>query len=190
MQSGNEKKEDPDDSLELADLVRRAQAGERRAMEKVCRQLQNQIKCTLSRVICNSSIVEDLSQETYLRLIKNFSNIREPIKIKRYVAQIVTYVINDYFREKYKLAHISIKGQSDLCDGSITPGDDEILHEIVFQDLLNTISDPVNKHLIQLKLDGKNYKEISRELFLSEASIKMRFQRLKQKLSKKFNQKI
>ena len=96
---------------DLHKLVELAQSGNREALERVCHHLQNTIKGRLSKVINDPELVEDLSQETYLRLLRGFQNIKEPIKIKSFVAKIALGVINDHFREYYKWKDIIVRDE-------------------------------------------------------------------------------
>ena len=178
---------------DLYKQVERAQSGDREALEIICRELREEVKGTLSRIIKDPELVEDLSQETYLRLIKSIRNIRDPVKIRNFVAKMALFVLNDYFRHKAKWKEVFIQEDAHLTDWQRlyfeTDGDDgngQLFNKITVEEVLNKIPELGNRSLIELKLQGKTFKEISRELSISEGAAKMRFKRtvefLKEKL--------
>ena len=172
--------------------VELAQSGDKNALEFVCRELQGEVKSTFSKLIKDSDLVEDLSQETYLRLIKGIQNIKDPIKIKNFVAKIALHVLNDYLRKHYKWKEIIL---SDRNFEESTPkknlrinqvSDEDFFNKMTIEEVVHSIPDKIDKHLIQLKLEGRNYKEISHELEISEGAAKMRYKRTVEFLKTQF----
>jgi len=177
---------------EFQKQVELAQSGDKKALEIVCRELQGEIKSTFSRLVKNPDLVEDLCQETYIRLIKDIQNIKDPIKIKNFVAKIALYVLNDYLRKHYKWKKIILTGQN--LEESVPENnlwikeisEDEFFDKMTLEEVVHLIPDKIDKHLIQLKLEGRNYKEISHELEITEGAAKMRYKRTVEFLKKQF----
>ena len=137
-------------------------------------------------------LVEDLSQDTYLRLIKGIQNIKNPIKIKNFVAKIALYVLNDYLRKHYKWKEIIVTEQN--LEKSIPEknlrikkvSEDDFFDKMTLKEVVDSIPDKIDKHLIKLKLEGKNFMEISHELEIFEGAAKMRYKRTVEFLKAQF----
>ncbi len=162
--------------------MERAKSGDRNALEAVCRLLNGHIKNTLARTFDDPDLIEDLSQETYVRLIRGIQDITEPVKIKNFVAKMVLYVIHDHFREHYKWKGIILSSNVNDEAGYSKPIDilkenSEFLDKMTLDDIMRLVSNNTDRHLIQLRLQGKKYKEISDKLNITEAAAKMRFKR-------------
>lgn len=172
--------------------VELAQAGDKKALEIVCRELQGEIKSTFSRLVKNPDLVEDLCQETYIRLIKDIQNIKDPIKIKNFVAKIALHVLNDYLRKHYKWKEIILTGQNfeeNIAKKNLRikeVSDEDFFDKMTIEEVVHIIPGKIDKHLIQLKLEGRNYKEISHELEISEGAAKMRYKRTVEFLKAQF----
>ena len=177
---------------ELSKLVEDAKSGNRKALEAVCRILESGIKIILRQKISDLELVNDLSQETYLRLIKGIQDIKEPVRIRNFVAKMTLYTLNDYFRNHAKWKKILIREDVHLSDSRIfykkeEVDDSELFNKLAVEEAINKIPEQKDKRLFELKLQGKNYEDISSELSISIGSAKMRFKRtlefLKAKLS-------
>ena len=177
---------------ELSKLVEDAKSGNRKALEAVCRILESEIKIILRQKISDLELVNDLSQETYLRLIKGIQDIKEPVKIRNFVAKMTLYTLNDYFRNHAKWKKILIREDVHLSDSRIfykkeEVDDSELFNKLAVEEAINKIPEQKDRRLFELKLQGKNYEDIASELSISIGSAKMRFKRtlefLKAKLS-------
>lgn len=180
-------------SNELQKLVERAKSGDRKALETVCRILESEVKIILRHKISDFELVNDLSQEIFLRLIRNIQDIKEPVKLRNFVAKMALFVINDYFRSNSKWKEILVREHGHFTLPKSSPVEkvidesNELFNKLAVEEAINEIPESKNKRLFELKLQGKNYKDISHELSISIGSAKMRFKRtlefLKAKLS-------
>ncbi len=176
---------------DLYEQVVLAQSGDKKALEIVCRELQSEVKSTFSRLVKNPVLVEDLCQETYVRLIKGIQNIKDPVKIKSFVARIALYVMNDYLREYYKWKEIitdqNYEENAPLKNLQIKEiSNNDFFDKMTLEEVVRIIPGKIDKHLIKLKIEGRNYKEISHELEISEAAAKMRYKRTVEFLKTQF----
>ena len=57
---------------------------------------------------------------------------------------------------------------------------------MTIEEVVHIIPGKIDKHLIQLKLEGRNYKEISHELEITEGAAKMRYKRTVEFLKAQF----
>ncbi len=178
---------------ELTKLVEDAKSGNEKALEAVCRILESEVKIILRHKISDFELVNDLSQEIFFRLIRSIQDIKEPVKIRNFVAKMALFVLNDYFRSNSKWKELLVREHGHFTLPKSSPVEkvidesNELFNKLAVEEAINEISEPKNKRLFEMKLQGKSYKDISHELSISIGSAKMRFKRtvelLKVKLS-------
>lgn len=178
-------------ATQLSRLVERAQSGDRKALESLCRNLQEEIRLAISRVISDPEIVDDLCQDTYVRLVTGIKHVREPTKIKFFVAKLSTFAVKDYFRKRNKIRNVFAEGQGQLENGKTHAEKDhsylKVFETVEIEKLVNAIPNPSDKRLIELRLRGETYSEISAKLLITEAAAKMRYKRAVEFLRRKIN---
>ncbi len=86
----------------LADLLTKAQQGDQDALNLLCKELERHVRGYFWVKFRDNDLVDDLAQETYLRLLRNLTTIREPLKLRSFVAKVALHVTQDYFRGKYR----------------------------------------------------------------------------------------
>jgi RNA polymerase sigma-70 factor (ECF subfamily) len=169
-----------DGNKEIVELVKAVQSGDRKALEQLCGKLNQHVRFTISKIIHDPDIQEDISQEIYLRLIRNITQLREPVKIKYFVSSIALCVINDHFREKYKKGYPGFpeSGKPDDKQPAIDEkNEDDILNGIALDEAIKKIPNLITQKIFQLKLVGKKNQEIADTLSISEGAVKMKFKR-------------
>ena len=129
-------------------------------------------------------IVDDLSQETYLRFLKNISKIEEPLKIKGFVLKVAFHVMQDYFRQKYRknenlfnaeTPHNEIKSSLYGSTNANTDSD-YVLRKVDLEVALNRLPEKTQQ-ILRMKADGYRYEEIAKTLKLSLSGVKMQVKR-------------
>lgn len=179
-----------DPNKNLAALLKKAQMGNKACLQELCRQLERYIRGFFSQRFQDESVVDDLCQETYLRLLRNILTIKNKIKLKNFVAKVAFHVMQDHFRQKYRKKEEQLETsydgqrQSEIVlttesrDGVLPQHhlDDHILVEIDLEQALNQLSEKSRKVLI-MKSQGYNYEEISAEVGLSVSGVKMQVKR-------------
>ncbi len=79
-------------------LIELAQGGNEAAFNLVYQRYHHQIYIFLTHMVGNSSIGEDLAQETFLKAWRAMKNLRETTKFLSWLYSIATHVVFDYFR--------------------------------------------------------------------------------------------
>lgn len=173
----------------LAELLRRAQSGDRNSLQVLCKELEGYIRGYFRTKFKNNAIVDDLCQETYFRFLKNILLIRDKMKLKSFVAKVALHVMQDYFRQKYRIKENGLENSYGIDEDRETKlkmevmeqitndyDDQTILSKIDLHRALNQLSEK-SRNIILLKTKGLNYNEISLETGLTVSGVKMQIKR-------------
>ena len=128
---------------------------------------------------------KDLYQEIVFQLWKSFDSFRGDSKVSTWVYRIALNTSISHLRKrKRKGEHVPI--QFELYN--LADEDDRVLHEqmTLINEHIQQLS-VVEKGLILLHLDGKNYEEIGGITGFSPTNVGTRLTRIKQKLKKQIN---
>lgn len=178
-----------DSGKNIAQLLRRARSGDTESLQELCRELQQSMRWYFLRKFKDVNIVDDLSQETYLRFLKNMPNIRHPVKLKSFVLKVAFHVTQDYFRQKYRrkesqfdadIPHSEIKGS---LYGSIDENTDSdyVLRKVDLESALSKLPRKT-REILRMKAEGYRYEEIAEALDFSVSGVKMQVKRGVEKL--------
>jgi RNA polymerase sigma factor (sigma-70 family) len=134
--------------------------------------------------------VDDLTQETYLRLLRNLTTIREPMKLRSFVAKVALHVTQDYFREKYREKEEDLEPHlltTSASEGGLSRGpdqaslDDQAVRKVDLERALAELPDKA-RQIILLRAEGHKYEEISDQVGLTVSGVKMQVKRNLEKL--------
>ena len=84
------------------DLISRARAGEREALEELLRQNYGILKGYLLKIGCDYDLTEDLIQETMYRAVKNIKRYKATSKFSTWLITIATNLYRDQLRKGRK----------------------------------------------------------------------------------------
>lgn len=116
-------------------------------------------------IVKNTSFAEDITQECFLKLIENYSNIREKTKIKYWI-----------FTTAKNLCVALLKKSNKSISGELSENTSDE-DNIGYLDLISNLSDE-EQQLVSLKIIGKfKWKEIAKMYDCSEEAIRKRYQR-------------
>jgi RNA polymerase sigma-70 factor (ECF subfamily) len=175
---------------ELADLLTKAQRGDQNALNLLCKELEKQVRGYFWVKFRDNDLVDDLAQETYLRLLKSLSTIREPMKLRSFVAKVAVHVTQDYFRGKYREKEEELEphlltvpaSKGELGRGSGPAAlDDQAVQKVDLERALAELSDKA-RQIILLRAEGHKYEEISAQVGLTVSGVKMQVKRNLEKL--------
>ena len=176
-------------SLHLLTLMR-DHASDKKLIEQFLRgdtesvsRVRTWIRGTLAGVSpADSQMAEDIIGDTILKLLLNFRSdaFHFDSSLKTYVQSVARYTMIDTMRRyRVKSAHI-------LRDNNVNPIDPANLHDRTaqsdFLQRLISLIGPACRELWQMIFyEGKRYEEIAKELSISEATVKTRAFRCKEK---------
>jgi len=147
---------------DLARLLRKAQAGDKFALQQLCKKLEGYVRGFFWEKFSDNVIVDDLCQETFIRFLNNLSQIRYKMKLRSFVVKVAFHVMQDYFRQKYRKSEESL--EEDYEDETTqTPHlkvenienerDEDILNKVDLTEALNKLPDK-SSEIILLKSQG------------------------------------
>ena len=128
-------------------------------------------------IVKNTYLAEDITQECFLKFIKNYNSIKDKSKIKAWLFTTARNLSLNKLNESKKSISETLSN--------------DILYEdnAGFFELINTLSNE-EQHLVCLKIIGKfKWKEIAKMLGSSEETLKKRYQRILQKIKKQLEEK-
>lgn len=174
----------------LASLVKRARNGDDAALRQLCKELEGFIRGFFWNKFQDNLVVDDLSQETYIRLLRNLPQIKERMKLKSFVTKIVMHVSQDYLRQKYRQheealeTHYENSGSAETnlkADGGDGTNDELVLNRIDLEDALSRLPEK-SREILMMKSQGYNYEEIAEDMALSVSGVKMQIKRTMEEL--------
>jgi len=169
----------------FVNLLLKAQDGDKNAFEALCKNSEQFLRSYFSFRFKDKNIVDDLCQETYMRLLKSYKNIEEPLKYKEFVLKTAFYVVHDFFRRKFRPNNI--KNYPDNWQESLAPivqenPDEQHAHLMDLKKAMGKLPEK-SQYILQLQSEGYMYKEIAAKLGVSQSAIKMQIKRSLEKLN-------
>ncbi len=172
----------------LAELLQKAQAGDSTALQALCKALEGFIRGYFRQRFQDNSLIDDLCQETYIRLLKNLPQVREEMKLTGFVAKVAFYVMQDHFRQKYRRQEEALetdyertqtaKLKAEIVDAN---QDEQILDKLDLDEALQQLSEK-SRNILMLKSRGYNYEEIAADVGISVSGVKMQVKRSMEQL--------
>ena len=157
----------------LAELLTKASAGDDVALNTLCGELGPPIRKYFWRRFQNPDVVEELCQETFIRFLKNFSNIRERMSLRGFIIKIAIHVSQDYLRKKYRHPEESLEVDEVT---SVEDPAEVILRRLDLQKALEKLPEQ-SRCILLMRADGYKYEEISAETDMSVSGVKMQVKR-------------
>ena len=159
----------------LAELLDKASAGDDSALNALCQELEPPVHKYFWFKFQNPDIVDELSQETFVRFLKNLPNVRDRMSLRSFIVKIAVHVTQDYFRKKYRHPEEEL----DTDDGVTSSGEDPaeaILRRVDLERALEELPEQSRRIMLMLA-DGYKYEEISARTQISVSGVKMQVKR-------------
>lgn len=184
--------------FDFADAVARARSGDRSAQEALYRNSVRLLERVVRKEYDRQEDVEDMLQESYLRIFKNLDQLKDPTRFLSWAAVICKRTVLEYRTRKDKLEPLvdlwpetSEPGEPSL---DLLPADEyrkdrnpdahvdaEALSETVSR-ILDTLPDTQQMCLL-LWMSGYKYQEIADELGVPLGTVKGNMSRAKKKVA-------
>ncbi len=84
--------------MDEKELVQRAKIGDKEALNEIIEMHYDEIYKFLYRRMGNKVAAEDVTQDTFIKFIKNLPNYKEKNKLKSFLFTIAINTSNDFFR--------------------------------------------------------------------------------------------
>jgi len=171
---------------ELAVLLTKAQKGDEAALLSLCTELETYFREFFHHKFKDKNIIDDLCQETHIKLLENLTTIRDGMKLKSFVTKVAFHTMHDYFRQKYNKQEEPLEsgfedtnpnGREKLfIEMSETDKDEKLLSKLDLENALNGLPEK-SKIILTLKSDGYSYEEIAAKTKISVSGVKMQVKR-------------
>lgn len=165
--------------MEDKELIYKIQHGEKELLEVLIQKYYDDIYRLCYYRIGNASISYDLTQETFLKLIKYIGNYKDRGKFKSYLITIAINVCNTYFYEN-NIEFEELSGNQSYKQNSSNELEKIDEKDIILQ-ALNKLTEKQKEVIILKYYEGLKIKDISKVLDEKIPTIKSR---LKQGLEK------
>lgn len=152
-------------------------------IEHLWENIHGKLTGFVSKHIKNKDDVNDIVQDTFIKVKTNINSLKSPAKVESWIFQIARNIINDHFRELKKY----LKDDNIPEDVTIDPiafAEEDIRTKIQTQEFSEyagfVISELPEKYRIAVHLadiEGLSMKEVAEELNISISAAKSRVQR-------------
>ncbi|MCZ6566310.1 MAG: sigma-70 family RNA polymerase sigma factor [Gammaproteobacteria bacterium] len=179
-----------DKSQRLTKLIRRAREGNKDALIELCQDVQQIVQTYFASRYSKVMIIEELSQETHLRFLQSFPNLRDPQKFAYFVAKIALHVHQEYLIKKYSNHEHPAEYIDIIATNSQTSTQPEqhIINKIDLENALRQLPDQT-KQILVMKYEGMSNKEVAGRFDLSLSAVKMIVNRGRKKMKTYYDEK-
>lgn len=177
-------------------LVRKAQAGDKRAFEVLVSKYQRRILRLLGRILHNQSDVEDIAQETFLKAYRALPKFRNESAFYTWLYRIAVNTAKNHISSKHNQVFVS--DQIDTQDGetfslldNLTDGETPETHmhnrEIIesLQIALDELPEQLRQAIVLRELEGLSYEEIATAMDCPVGTVRSRIFRAREAISER-----
>ncbi|WP_432785308.1 RNA polymerase sigma-H factor [Oligella sp. MSHR50489EDL] len=179
-----------------AALVKRAQAGEKRAFELLVSKYQRRILRLLGRILYNQSDIEDVAQETFLKAYRALPKFRNESAFYTWLYRIAVNTARNHISSKQNQVFVSDQLESqdgetfslldNLTDGE-TPETHMHNREILeaLQEALDELPEQLRQAIVLRELEGLSYEEIASAMDCPVGTVRSRIFRAREAISER-----
>lgn len=163
---------------EIADLVRRAEQGERVAQAELVRRYTRRLAGFVRSIIRQPDAVEDVTQMVFIKMFRRLSRLRDPGVFESWLFTLARNTSLDFIRRR------SCRPNTVTLDDEINtiadPSDASATNEILAAlDRALIRLTPLDQSLVTQFVAGDSYVEIAQRTGLSLATVKVRLHRVR-----------
>lgn len=152
-------------------------------MEEIYNQYAKPVYCYLLSISGNSDLAEEMTAETFYRVIKNIGKFRGESTLKTWIFQIAKYVwYQELARKKpsIELDQVDVVSSEETPEEYCLKKDDKLTLYLQMQKL-----DAITREVIYLRLSGElSFSEIGKILGQTENWARVKFYRGKEQMKK------
>ncbi|TDI71729.1 MAG: RNA polymerase sigma factor [Bacteroidetes bacterium] len=163
---------------DLGKLAAAAQDGDESALTLLLEDLQNIFRGFFIRRIGSRAEVDDLVQNSLVRVSTSLVDLRDPSRLKGFAMKAALFELQDYFRGRYS-AKETLFDELAPSEGSTYQADAAATIDV--ERALAQLS-PKARQIIELREYGYRYEEIADMVGTTEAAVKMQVKRAFDKL--------
>lgn len=173
-------------------LVEQARDGSERAFSTLYNTYKKTVWYTAFKVVNNADAADDITSQVFTKVYLKLKSYTHHLSFEMWLKTITVNTAIDYIRRNKKE---QLNNYIDEEDSTIQLSGLEHSPEdnLIFQQNINIVMDCIPRlkkkyrDLIYARLDGKSYQQISEELAIPEATVKMCLNKARQRLREMFN---
>ncbi len=171
------------------ELVRQAIDGNSDALATLYHRHLDAIYRYVYRRVGTQADAEDLTSQTFLRMVENLRQYRGPGKFRNWLLGIAGHVINDFWRTQYRsenpLDELEVKWVADSFarDDPSSDAERQKKLELFIKEQLARLPDHYRRVLELRFLEGRSVRETAQEMNCSENVVKVRQHRALKELA-------
>jgi RNA polymerase sigma-70 factor (ECF subfamily) len=152
-------------------------------IDKIWSVIHEKLYGFIFKYVNNSDDVNDIIQDTFIKVKINIDKLKNPAKLESWIFQIARNTMQDFFRHKNKSFTFKDDKNDFLLDVKYPEDDESIIisQTQMFSDYAGlVISELPNNYEIAVRrvdIEGKSTKELAEELNISISGAKSRVQR-------------
>ncbi len=173
------------------ELVKRSQKGDRLAFEELIRQFYPYVSHFLLRITENETLTEDLTQDTFLKMIRNIEkfDLNSTAGFGTWLITIAKRLYIDYLRTERRIMIEDIEQAEHFWEEDFSAG---IFTHMEYEEVIRAMEmlPPEQAIAIRLKYEeGMTLEKIAQQFGVPPKTIKSRIHDGKKKLQKFFSRK-
>lgn len=164
--------------------VRQAREGDEEAFSTLVRRIEPMLRAFFVSRIGRRTEIDDLVQNTLLRLHRGISDLNDTAKLKSFTMKAAVFELQDFYRGRYGAKEHPVDPAllSGPDHGEASPG-----VELDLERVLSVLTDKA-RTILEMREYGYRYEEIARSLGTTEAAVKMQVKRAFEKLRDAFDE--
>lgn len=164
-------------------LVEQARDGDGEAFGAIVEKIEPMLRAFFTSRIGRRAEVDDLVQNTLLRLHRGISDLNDAHRLKSFAMKAAVFELQDYYRGRYSgKEHLYDPDQPPVVDATEAGTD----ASIDFERVMGALSEKA-RTILEMREYGYRYVEIARSLNTTEAAVKMQVKRAFEKLRETFD---
>ncbi len=168
------------------DLVRRFQSGDRDAFRLLVERNQDRVRSLIFYVINRTDVIDDLSQEIFVKVYKGLQTFRFDSKFYTWLYRITINKCRDELRRKRWKRFIPFSSMDMQEDSIVRNGESETIQTDGFSDAVNAalmkLPDSQREIIILKDIEDHTYEEIAEVLEIEMGTVKSRLSRARSAL--------
>lgn len=150
--------------------------------ESIWNACSDQLRAFISKRISNSSMVDDILQDVFIKIHENIDTVKDEAKISSWIYQITRNSIIDYYRKnKIRLTDINSFSEYELNalydKDPFTENEHERLIASGLQKMIDVLPEKYAQALYMVEIKGMSQVELANKLKISQSGAKSRVQR-------------
>jgi RNA polymerase sigma-70 factor (ECF subfamily) len=177
------------EGIEEVEIVKKAVEGDEKAFEFIVKKYQNKVGNLIFKIVGDSSVVDDLTQEVFLKVFESLKDYRFGSAVYTWIYRITVNVCIDEIRRRQRHRTLSLSevvSQNPKVEPSYSPveksAERKELREII-EKAVSKLPIEYKTALILREFEDLQYEEIAKILKVSVGTVKSRIFRARKLLA-------